>query len=684
MRPGLPLGIVLLALWAGPLSSQGSGPILEEILRAEDHRAATPLELRALLSRLTSRDTLVLQRAIRAAGRLQRAELAERFFPLLTHPSAGVRAEAVQAIAQAAQGLRPRLLARTPASWEAILGALNARVASEHAPAVRGMLALSLGRLPYVSPREIARAGQGLLALGEEAAGETRVRVARGMETLARLSPRESLAEDFLARLRLWARESGAEPRVRRAALGGLLAAQAADTSALAAALASEDAQLRRLAVTGLQVATGAARPREDTQRLLLRALEDSAAMVRYEALRAWSRLAGPEACGLLREATRDSVAMLSLLALDLLGTSCAGDTAAARFLEDANAESRGWQAAAHALLSLASVAPSRAAVQVPRAASSPVWQLRMYAARAAGVLHDTTMLRRLAGDPQANVRDAALSALSTLVAHGGDSLYRDALGAQDYQLVLSAAKALAGSPDRARSSEALLRALERITRERKETSRDPRVAILVRLRELGEPQLSPRLLSYRHDFDPAVAESAAALLTAWTGRSQRAASRPLAPLPVSLKEIEGLRGKRFRFTLVSGRGFEVALLVDEAPLTVLRVARLVARGYYDGLSFHRVVPNFVIQGGSPGANEYAGAARFMRDELGPLSHERGTLGISTRGRDTGDAQLFVNLCDNPRLDYQYTVWGRIVSGQPVVDGILEGEVIRRAEIRSR
>ena len=135
---------------------------------------------------------------------------------------------------------------------------------------------------------------------------------------------------------------------------------------------------------------------------------------------------------------------------------------------------------------------------------------------------------------------------------------------------------------------------------------------------------------------------------------------------------------------MAPGKSFEVALLADAAPLTVLRVARLAARGYYNGLSFHRVVPNFVIQGGSPGANEYAGQPEFMRDELGHPSQERGTLGISTRGRDTGDAQLFINLQDNPRLDYDYTVWGRVVSGMDVVDAVDEGEVIRRVEIRSR
>jgi cyclophilin family peptidyl-prolyl cis-trans isomerase len=73
-----------------------------------------------------------------------------------------------------------------------------------------------------------------------------------------------------------------------------------------------------------------------------------------------------------------------------------------------------------------------------------------------------------------------------------------------------------------------------------------------------------------------------------------------------------------------------------------------------------------------------------MRDELSATTHARGTLGVSTRGRDTGDGQLFINLRDNPRLDYDYTVWGRVVSGLGAIDAILEGDSILRVEIRSR
>jgi cyclophilin family peptidyl-prolyl cis-trans isomerase len=88
------------------------------------------------------------------------------------------------------------------------------------------------------------------------------------------------------------------------------------------------------------------------------------------------------------------------------------------------------------------------------------------------------------------------------------------------------------------------------------------------------------------------------------------------------------------------------------------------------------VEPDFVIQGGGPGANEYVGAARFLRDELGTIPHPRGAVGMSTRGHDTGDAQWFIDLKDNPRLLRDYTVFGEVVEGMEVVDAILEGDRI--------
>ena len=110
-------------------------------------------------------------------------------------------------------------------------------------------------------------------------------------------------------------------------------------------------------------------------------------------------------------------------------------------------------------------------------------------------------------------------------------------------------------------------------------------------------------------------------------------------------------------------------------------VQLLAERSYYDGLTFHRIVPNFVIQGGSPGANEYVGAAGYIRDEVGLLLHERGTVGISTRGRDTGDSQIFINLVDNYGLEHNYTVFAKMVDGMHAVDRMQKDDIIESIEI---
>ncbi len=133
------------------------------------------------------------------------------------------------------------------------------------------------------------------------------------------------------------------------------------------------------------------------------------------------------------------------------------------------------------------------------------------------------------------------------------------------------------------------------------------------------------------------------------------------------------------RVELDTGKSFDIQFDIRVAPLAYGRIQRLVRDKYYDGLTFHRVVANFVIQGGSPGANEYAGDKRFMRDELSARPHSRGTVGLSTRGRHTGDAQIFINLADNRTLDFEYTVIGEVdPAGMAIVDTIQEGTKITR------
>jgi cyclophilin family peptidyl-prolyl cis-trans isomerase len=230
----------------------------------------------------------------------------------------------------------------------------------------------------------------------------------------------------------------------------------------------------------------------------------------------------------------------------------------------------------------------------------------------------------------------------------------------------------------------ALFASLDRLTAERRENSRDERVMILNRLSEAGTPRDAPRLDRYLTDFDTTIAGKAAAILSKWTGKPVAAHARPLPIRAEPLAQIYRARGMQLRITMAksSGGGTIVAnLFNNEAPATIARIVRLARAHYYDGLTFHRIATGFVIQGGSPGANEYVGDGAFMRDETAVRSHLRGTLGISTRGHDTGDAQFFVNLIDNTRLDHDYTVFGEIISGMEIVDQTLEGDVMARVEV---
>jgi cyclophilin family peptidyl-prolyl cis-trans isomerase len=289
--------------------------------------------------------------------------------------------------------------------------------------------------------------------------------------------------------------------------------------------------------------------------------------------------------------------------------------------------------------------------------------------------LKDAETLARLAHDDHDNVREAALPPLRTLKPDESIDAVIAALGRRDCQLLRTVAGSLKGAPQNRQLVDALVSALERVTSEKKETSRDTRLALIERIVELGGPDQAvvfERLLS---DYDDTIAAEASAALQKLTGRSPTAAPRPLVrPPPPTMSELEEHLLARVR--LDNGRFFDIALDRVHAPLSVTRFVRLVRNRYYDGLTFHRVVPNFVIQGGSPGANEYAGDARFMRDELSAVTHGPGTVGISTRGRHTGDAQLFVNLVDNRRLDFDYTVIGRVVNFD-AVESVMEGTTIR-------
>jgi len=741
-------------------SSPEEERLLAALLAEEDSRPEG--ELSALPAGLASDNPSLRRLAVRGMGRLERPDLLERIAPALADSDPAVRIAAANAVAQAVS------TADSPAATDLLRG----RLTLETDAAVKGALGRALGRLRPASPGAMVETERTLITLSRGASIETLLPVARGLESLARRNAAEidleqgsverlveltgygrAGAEGFAAASDPGAVAEGLEPaRVRRLALATLTAARRADAATVEAALFDPDVEVRRLAVVAVERLDDA--PLQ--ARLALAGLEDEASAVRYEALRVYGRLLqASTGCDPIFAALDDGDPHVELLAIDLLADGCddparggeqpgvaARLTAIAESLpglaeapdpaatptnreempgltpasreENPGAAATGWQHGAHALVALAAPDAAAATPLLPRFAGHPVWQVRMYTARAAQSAAATDLLAALAGDPHANVAEAALRGLEATIGEGADPAAIAALQRDDYQLLITAAGALergrsigAGAPEGrgptgAGASEgssptaaaatqgsgsaavpALLAALDRISAAQRQTSRDARRALLGRIGELGGPADAERLRPYLNDFDPRIAAQAAEVLVAWTGEPQQADPRALPPQPLpSVAELRGLAGARASIRMQGGGEIEVELFPFEAPTNVARFARQAREGYFEGLTFHRVVPNFVIQGGSPGANEYMGDGPYTRDELTARSHLRGTVGISTRGRDTGDSQLFVNLVDNVRLDHNYTIIGAITDGLDVIDTILEGATIESIAIQ--
>ena len=133
------------------------------------------------------------------------------------------------------------------------------------------------------------------------------------------------------------------------------------------------------------------------------------------------------------------------------------------------------------------------------------------------------------------------------------------------------------------------------------------------------------------------------------------------------------------RIYVETDRGtIEIELAVLDAPLTADNFMRLARRGFFDELSFQRVVPNYVVQGGDPRHDNEGGPGYTLRDELNDLPYLRGTVGMALDWRDTGGSQFFITHSPQPHLDGRYTAFGRVVAGMEVVDALLPGDRIRR------
>jgi cyclophilin family peptidyl-prolyl cis-trans isomerase/HEAT repeat protein len=529
---------------------------------------------------------------------------------------------------------------RAPFDWAATLR-------TESDATVRAVIYEAAGRA-----KPLAGDAEPLLAAGfGDPDPRVRTGAARGLESLFRLNskpPRQPAAGTLSALHAAFA--ANREEQTRELILLTMNAMGDHDSPTLQSALADPSPQVRRLAVLGTHTW-----------------VSDKSPIVRYEALKA------APSCERAAAAVSDESDHVALAAVDLLGSLKCQAALVAPLIRDG----KSWRLRAHGLVSLAAIDPAQARGAIADMAKDPTWQVRMYVAHAARMVNDAATLAALARDANPNV---AIAAMVT-----PDDAMR-ALRGDHSGLILAGAQRLKNVPDLKDRLPQLVSAFNRLTAGGAMTVRDPRVALLTRIGEAGDAGTNDLLRDALRDRDPAIAALAAQILTKRSGAAvaPQTVRLPTPALPAA-EYIRDLTGATARITMRGLGTMTVNLLTEEAPVTAAVFAQLADAGQYNGLTFHRIVPNFVIQGGSPGADEYDGRSRqFQRDEVGLARNARGTIGISTRGRDTGDAQIYFNLVDNFRLDRDYTVMATMRDGMDVMDRVQEGDVIERIEIVRR
>ena len=112
----------------------------------------------------------------------------------------------------------------------------------------------------------------------------------------------------------------------------------------------------------------------------------------------------------------------------------------------------------------------------------------------------------------------------------------------------------------------------------------------------------------------------------------------------------------------------------NKAPKTVKRITELAESGFYDGLTFHRVISGFMAQGGDPNGDGTGGSGTNIKEEFNDIKHERGIVSMArANDPDSADSQFFICYDTHPFLDGKYTVWGKVIEGMNLIDRIPEG-----------
>ena len=678
------------------------------ILRVEDERR-WDAELSTLLS---DKDARIRRRAALAAGRIGDERAVPQLLSLLqneTNPD--VREMAVFGLGEI----------ESAAGADALMAIVQR---ADQTSEIRARAVEALGNIAAALPKtDEARAhllGDAILkALASEAGqGPKRDRevVLAALTAALRASPQTAGAA--VARFL-----SDTDARVRADAANALARLRAKDgAERLRALLANDpDAVVRANAARAL----GVAEDRASFDALMARSLTDADERVRVSALRALGTLADARAAGPLLEraaalfaayrtaktgATSHPREINELLEIaTVLGRILAAswDVRAVNWLREfRETEARG---APEIEIALARIAPALYVREKPldklsdagvRAETLGDWRQVSSLAQGLGELSGIktevagSAAISLQGDAQVILRSFlddkglpplaapdVLRAFATFKANDASEVLRKQLKSPDVIMRATAAELLGELPPEQPNARALTESLPVAMHDE---VNDATLALLDALAKQRTAEANEAIKKALDSTDHIVRRRAVALLKAnaagdFSSRTGTVATRNTE---ADYRRALARAGKRVNATVTLDKGsFVIELLAEDAPLTVDNFVQLANRGYFNGVAFHRVVPNFVIQDGDPRGDGNGGPGYQIRCEINEVPYERGAVGMALSGKDTGGSQWFVTHSPQPHLDGGYTVFGRVISGMEVVDRVARGDIIRRVHV---
>jgi cyclophilin family peptidyl-prolyl cis-trans isomerase/HEAT repeat protein len=398
-------------------------------------------------------------------------------------------------------------------------------------------------------------------------------------------------------------------------------------------------------------------------------AAHDPEPLVRFEAIQALTQVKQPRQIPV--ELLQDASFHVRAAAARALGNAGLFDAAHFKTLiEDPSPVVRGAAIAAYG----ASFKGRRLPEEIRSLAADRDWRIRAHVAQTAGP-EDLDLVRQARSDSDERVQAAALHAIGKIDTDDAWALVIESLGS-DKLSVRAAAVEIAAERKKPQVASALMDAY------RHSMNRE-----WIEVREmivdaLGRQPKTPDIGAFLQQVlgsDPAPSVRTKASQALGLARSVPASKidRPdllsRTPAPGTHVVLETEKGE-----------IEIELFVQDAPVHAANFVELVEKGHYNGLLFHRVVSNFVIQGGDPRGDGFGDAGYSIRDEINPIPFERGTVGMPKAGKDTGGCQFFITHVPTPHLDGRYTVFGKVIRGLDVVDKIEVGDRITRASTVAR